>query len=230
MKSRARIILAATAALVLGTAAWAQQPDAAASSPAPVESQVTGSAPSPGYVWMSGHWNQESGQWKWIAAHWELPPSRSAVWIEGHWMASGSSWVWSNGAWNVGAPTQASNTPPQLPPQTPEAAAAAEQGAPSPSTPPPNVNGQFVQGAQVPVADQAPVVTEYPADYTDAYYPGYYWTGSTWLWGGYPGYYGFGLGLGPVVFGWGHGGGFRGGGGFHGGGFGGRISGGGHFR
>jgi hypothetical protein len=196
------------------------------------ESQVTGASPSPAYVWMSGHWNSESGQWKWVAAHWELPPSRSAVWIEGHWMASGSTWVWSNGAWNVGAPTQTSATPPQLPTQSTADIAAQEQGVPMPYTPPPTVNGQFVQGsqaqgAQVPVIDQAPVVTEYGADYAAPYYPGYYWTGNTWLWGGYPGYYGFGLGIGPVIFDWGRGGGFRGGG-FHGGGFSGH--GGGHFR
>jgi hypothetical protein len=91
-----------------------------------------------------------------------------------------------------------------------------------PYTPPPNVNGQFVQGSQVPVIDQPAVVTEYGPDYVAPYYPGYYWAGNTWLWGGYPGYYGFGLGVGPVIFGWGHGGGF------HGGGFGGH--GGGHFR
>jgi WXXGXW repeat (2 copies) len=222
MKSNARNILATVACLAIGTVAWAQQPETPGAQPSPAESQVTSASPSPGYVWMSGHWNSEGGQWKWVAAHWELPPSRSAVWIEGHWMASGSTWVWSNGAWNVGAPTQTSANPPQLPTQSTEAAAAAEQGVPMPYTPPPNVNGQFTQGSQVPVIDQPPVVTDYGPDYSTAYYPGYYWTGNTWLWGGYPGYYGFGLGLGPVIFGFGHGWGF------HGGGFAGH--GGGHFR
>ncbi len=222
MNSKTRIGLAAAACLAAGALAWAQPADTAGAPPvppsaAPTESQVTGTAPSPAYVWMSGHWNLDSGQWKWIAPHWELPPSRSAIWIEGHWVASGTTWVWSNGAWNVGAPTQTSANPPQLPPQ-PTSAGAPDQSVPSPSTPAPNVSGQIVQGGQVPVIDQPPVVTEYVPDYGAVYYPGYYWSGNSWIWGGYPGYYGFGLGLGPIVFGWGHGGG-HGGGGFRGGGF-----------
>jgi len=218
MNSKARMILAAALGLAAGAAAWAQQPGAPGPGPAPADSQVTGTAPSPAYVWMTGHWNSEGGQWQWVAPHWELPPSRSAVWIEGHWVASGSSWVWSNGAWNVGAPTQSSTNPPQLPDQASTAGAPADPAMPAPSTPAPQVNGQLVQGGQVPVIDQPPVVTDYGPDYSSVYYPGYYWSGNTWIWGGYPGYYGFGLGLGPVVFGWGHGGG-----GFRGGGFGPRF-------
>lgn len=223
MNSRARTILAAAACLAATAAAWAQQPGSPPVSPAPAESQVTGTAPSPAYVWMSGHWNSEGGQWQWVAPRWELPPSRSAVWIEGHWVPSGNSWVWSNGAWNVGTPSQSPASPPQLPDEASISAAPEGAGVPVPSTPAPAVTGQFSQGAQVPVAGQPPVVTDYGPDY-DVYYPGYYWGGSSWIWGGYPGYYGFGLGLGPVVFGWGHGGGFRGGG-FRGGGFGGHFGG-----
>lgn len=222
MNTKARLILLMALCLVAGAAAWAQQPGSPGPVHAPVDSQVTGTAPSPAYVWMTGHWNSESGQWQWVAAHWELPPSRSAVWIEGHWVASGSSWVWSNGAWNVGAPTQSSSTPPALPDQASIAGAPTEPAVPSPSTPGPQVTGQLVQGGQVPAIDQPPLVTDYGPDYSTVYYPGYYWGGNSWIWGGYPGYYGFGLGLGPVIFGWGHGG-FRGGG-FHGG-FGGHFSG-----
>ena len=232
MNSRTRIILTAAACLAAGSLAWAQPADAPGGQAAPADSQVTGTAPSPAYVWMSGHWNQDAGQWKWIAPHWELPPSRSAIWIEGHWVASGATWVWSNGAWNVGAPTQSSANPPQLPPQPAPDSGAADQAVPVPSTPPPGVTPQIVQGGQVPVIEQPPVVTEYGPDYGPVYYPGYYWTGNTWIWGGYPGYYGFGLGLGPVIFGWGHGGWGHGGGGFRGGGFGGHGGGhgGGHSR
>jgi hypothetical protein len=216
------MILAVAACLIVGSAAWAQMP----SSPGPgqgPDSQVTGMAPSPAYVWMSGHWNSDGGKWQWVAPHWDLPPSRSAVWIEGHWVPSGASWVWSNGAWNVGAPTQSPSSPPQLPDQASVAAAPADPSLPSPSSPPPSVSGQLVQGGPMPVPGQPDVVTEYAQDDGAYYYPGYYWSGNTWIWGGYPGYYGLGIGLGPVIFGWGrggwgHGGDFRGGGfGGHGG-------------
>jgi hypothetical protein len=224
MNSKARMILTAAACLAAGAVAWAQQPGMPGPGPAPAEGQVTGTAPSPAYVWMSGHWNSEGGQWQWVAPHWELPPSRSAVWIEGHWVPSGTSWAWSNGAWNVGSPSQSSSAPPQLPDESANAAAAEGTAMPAPSTPAPPVQGQIVQGGQVPVIDQPPVVTDYGPDTANVYYPGYYWSGDTWLWGGYPGYYGFGLGLGPVVFGWGHGG-WGHGGGFRGGGFGGHAGG-----
>src|SRR5271170_4449695 len=126
MNSKARFVLLMALCLAAGAAAWAQQPGSPGPVQGPVDSQVTGTAPSPAYVWMSGHWNSEGGQWQWVAPHWELPPSRSAIWIEGHWVAAGSSWVWSNGAWNLGTPSQSSSTPPQFPNPASTAAAPAD--------------------------------------------------------------------------------------------------------
>jgi hypothetical protein len=187
---------------------------------------------------MSGHWNSEGGQWKWVAAHWDLPPSRSAIWVGGHWVSSAGSWVWVNGAWNVSDPQQAQAGPPQPPGQYPQA------GVPSPSTPAPYVDGQF-QGQYAPggvarAIDQAPSSTDYgPLDdasasypayaYPGYAYPAYGWAGDPWFWG-FPGV-ALGFGFGPGF----HGGYFRGGrgyfghGGFAGHGFGGRGFGG-HFR
>jgi hypothetical protein len=218
MNSKIRIGLASAACLLGCGLARAQVPDVSAGNPAPaVESQLPGSPPSQGYVWMSGHWNSEGGQWKWIAAHWDLPPSRSATWVGGHWVSSGGNWVWVNGAWNVSDAQQSQAGPPQPP------GAYAQGGVPAPSTPAPYVDGQFqgqyATGGIVRAGDQGPVTTDYgPADYSalayPAYgypgyvYPAYGWAGDPWFWG-FPSV-ALGFGFGPRF----HGGGgyFRGGG------------------
>jgi hypothetical protein len=176
------------------------------------DTQVIGPAPSQAYVWMSGHWNSEGGQWKWMAAHWELPPSRSATWIAGHWISSGGNWVWVNGAWNIADEQQAQAGPPQPPGQD----AAAAQGVPMPSTPAPLVAGQYGPGGvSTRAIDQPAVTTDYgPIDYSTGYYPAYGYPGYAYpgyAWAGDPYYLGFpgiafGLGWGPGFVGWGRGG------------------------
>lgn len=191
---------------------------------APAENQVAGPPPSPGHVWMAGHWNSEGGQWKWISGHWDLPPSRSAVWISGHWVQGGSGWVWVNGAWNVAEAPQSPSAPPQPPGESPTAAfqtpAQNGQAVPMPSTPAPYAGGQYAQGGQPPGVYQAPGDTYYPpVDYTTVY-PSYYSDGYPWGWGIYPGI-ALGFGWGPGYWGWGRGGwGYvRGAGGWHHAGF-----------
>jgi hypothetical protein len=237
MNSRIRIALAGAACLAGCAITLA---DTTANPSLSADSQITSPAPSQGYVWMGGQWNSENGQWKWVAAHWDLPPSRSATWVAGHWISSSGSWVWVNGAWNVGEASQAQAGPPQPPGQYSQTAG---QGQPMPSTPAPYVDGQF-QGQSGPggvdrVIDQPPSTVDYgPADYSvDAYpgyyaYPGYGWAGDPWFWGGYPlGFVGFGFGRGFYGHGF-YGHGFRGRG-FGRAGFGGHVSGanfgGGHF-
>lgn len=225
MNSKIRIAVTTAACLVGCGFAFSQASEVSASSPAAtVESQVPGPPPSQGHVWMSGHWNSEGGQWRWIAAHWDLPPSRSAVWVGGHWVSSGGNWVWVNGAWNISDGQQAQAGPPQPPGQN------AQGGVPSPSTPAPYVDGQFQgQYATGGIVRAGDVTTDYgPADYSTLTYPGYGypaygWVGEPWFWG-FPS---VALGFGPRF----HGGGYyRGGRGFLGhGGFSGRAFGG-HFR
>jgi len=170
---------------------------AAAQAPVPYAgSQEAAPAPSSAYVWMSGRWNMEAGQWKWLAAHWELPPTRSAVWIGGHWAPGNGAWVWVNGAWNVADAPQSQAAPP-LPPGA---------SIPVPSTPPPPLGASFYDNG---VAQGAPATTDYgPINYAVAD-PGYYgaadpyWDAYPWMWG-YPGGY-FGFGFGPAYFGYGRG-------------------------
>lgn len=209
MNSKIRIALAGAACLVASAIGFAQSPGA--------DAQVPGAAPAQGYVWMSGHWNSDNGQWKWVAAHWELPPSRSAAWVSGHWVSSNGNWVWVNGAWNVSDAQQAQAGPPQPPGQY-------AQGVPSPSSPAPYVDGQYQAqygpGSVVRAGDETTTTDYGPVDYSTAYspdygYPGYVypafgWAGDPWFWG-FPGV-ALGFGFGPGF----HGGYYRGGRGFYG--------------
>lgn len=194
MNLKKQFALAGTAA-VLGLLVALSSPAFAQNAAA--DGQVPGPAPSSAYVWMAGQWSMEAGQWKWIAAHWELPPTRSAVWIAGHWASVSGKWVWINGAWNASAPEQAQATPPQAP-----------SGAmPMPSSPPPLINNAYSDEA---IPGSVPQTTDYgPINYAVSD-PGYYWPVDPYLdcypWGwSYPGAY-IGLGWGPAYFGY-HGGG-----------------------
>jgi hypothetical protein len=226
MNSRIRFIFAGAACAALCASVLAVVPGSAGESPvAPVDSPIAGPAPSEGYVWMSGHWDSQGGQWKWVAAHWELPPSRSATWVGGHWVPSAGGWTWVNGAWNIADGQQAQGGPPQPPGQD----TAAMNGVPSPATPAPMV-GQYGPGGVERDADQPSAPVDYGiVDYSPAYYPAYGYPGYAYpyAWAGDPYYWGFpgialGFGWGPGFVGWGRGGyGFRGHGGYfgHGGGF-----------
>jgi hypothetical protein len=222
MNSKIRIVLAGAASAAICALAFAVEPSSVSLSPPPAaDTQIMGPAPSQAYVWMSGHWNSEGGQWKWMAAHWDLPPSRSATWVAGHWISSGGNWVWVNGAWNIADEQQAQAGPPQPPGQD----AAAAQGVPTPSTPAPLVAGQYGPGGVSRAIDQPAVTTDYgPIDYSTGYYPaygypgyaypGYAWAGDPYYWG-FPGV-AFGLGWGPGIVGWGRGGYGYGGRGYYG--------------
>jgi hypothetical protein len=214
MNSITRILLAG-AACALGCA-FASTSFAEVATPG--DAQVQGPAPSPSYVWMSGHWDSDGGQWKWVAAHWELPPAQSATWVAGHWVSQAGKWVWANGAWNVGESQQAQAGPPQPPVQ------AAPDGAlssPAPYTPAPSpyVEGEDGPGGVSRVDTEGTVVTDYgPAVYSA--YPDYGYAygygGYPWLWDGAI----IGFGFGPRFYGGHYGYGGRGGryGGSYGGG------------
>ena len=246
MTTKIRLILSGSACILAGAlacsipsvASAAENPTAAA------DSQMAGPPPSAGHIWMAGHWNSEGGQWKWVAGHWDLPPSRSAIWVPGHWIQASSGWSWVNGAWNVSEAPQS----PAAPPQPPGEASAQNsyqapgQGMPMPSSPAPNVAGQYqyqyTPGMQPDAVYQQPTETYYPPDYSVSY-PGYYWDGAAWGWGFYPGFalgfgwwgpgYGYGRGWGYGHGGYSHGG-YHHAGGYAGHGVAGGHAGGGHFR
>lgn len=203
MNSKIHMTLA-SAACVLGCALGPVVAHGASSdNPAAASDAVAaGPAPSAAHVWMTGHWVSEGGQWKWVMAHWELPPSTSATWISGHWVPQGASWVWANGAWSVGDPPQSNSVPPTPPGQAAQAPATAGTYIPMPSTPAPVVYGEYGPDGVERAIDQPPVTTDYGPVQYDSAYPGYYWTYDPWYWGGYPwAYFGWGAGF----YGWGGG-------------------------
>jgi WXXGXW repeat (2 copies) len=211
MNAKIRIFLSGAACVAAFAVAQSAFADTAVSS-------ASSAAPAPGYVLMGGHWNSEGGQWKWAAAHWELPPSSSATWISGHWVPDAGKWTWVNGAWNISDGQQTQSGPPQ-PPQQPGALQDSQADlayGPSPSTAAPYVDGQSGPSGVSRVIDQGEVVTDYgPVDYYPSY-ASYAWDGYPWAWGG-P-FIGFGFGGrfgGYGHYGYGHGGHIRGGGGAH---------------
>jgi hypothetical protein len=152
---------------------------------------------------MGGQWTMVDGQWKWVGAHWEQPPSTSSTWVAGHWAPEGAKWTWVNGAWTVQNEAQAQNGPPQPPPMPDQELASVA----TPTTPAPG---------------QQTVVTDYGPAYDYSYAAPDYYDYPYWGWG-YPGYWGYpgfaiDLGIGRGFYGRGfHGRGFSGGhGGFAG--------------
>jgi YXWGXW repeat-containing protein len=177
MNSKFRTLMAGAACILGCMAAGSAKADTAnAGAPPP--------APAAGYVWMGGHWDSDAGQWKWVAAHWELPPSTSATWISGHWVPEGGKWSWVNGAWNVSDAQQAQSAPPQ-PPGSPGAMqdGSGQFVSPSPTGAAPYVDGEYGPGGVTRVVDQGEVVTDYgPVGYYPSYV-GYAWDAYPWYWG-----------------------------------------------
>jgi hypothetical protein len=52
------------------------------STPPPLRAEVTvkPAQPSPGSVWVHGHWKWEGGAWVWVGGHWTSPPAQDQVW------------------------------------------------------------------------------------------------------------------------------------------------------
>jgi hypothetical protein len=64
--------------------------------PAPIEENVT---VRPGYIWVHGHYANDSGHWRWHGGFYE----RERVgqkYTEGRWERHGNQRVWINGGWS----------------------------------------------------------------------------------------------------------------------------------
>jgi len=61
--------------------------------------EVRGAAPSPGHLWVGGHWSWSGGRYTWKSGHWAVRPGAGAVWAPGKWVAKGSGWKWVPGHW-----------------------------------------------------------------------------------------------------------------------------------
>jgi len=66
--------------------------------PPPMREEAILPAPSPGYVWIQGHWAW-NGRWVWAPGYWVLPPHPHAYWVPGHWRRHPGGWAWVPGYW-----------------------------------------------------------------------------------------------------------------------------------
>ena len=70
--------------------------------PPPPRAESYGAARS-GYVWVTGRWNWQNGQWAWVDGHWERQRANQ-VWVPGRWELQGNYYVWVEGRWDRAAP------------------------------------------------------------------------------------------------------------------------------
>lgn len=70
--------------------------------PHPVELMPTTTVPSPGFVWIDGHYNWDPTQnnYVWIVGQYMQRPHRGAQWISGRWDLQPAGWVWIDGHWS----------------------------------------------------------------------------------------------------------------------------------
>ncbi|MDE2289821.1 MAG: YXWGXW repeat-containing protein [Burkholderiales bacterium] len=87
----------ATAALLLGSAVFAQAVIVAPVAPPPPRVEMV-PAPRPGYVWQRGHWRWAQGRYIWVPGHWRLRHA-GFHWVPGHWVHRGPYWRWIEGHW-----------------------------------------------------------------------------------------------------------------------------------
>lgn len=106
-------IRAAVLAIALApTAALAQQvtftvPEVRVNmAPPPMRVEVQSARPSPGHIWIAGHWAWRGGAHVWISGHWAMPPQPGMVWEPARWNNRGGQWGFQEGHWRWAAPPQ----------------------------------------------------------------------------------------------------------------------------
>jgi hypothetical protein len=126
--------------------------------PPPARVEVRSAAPSPGHMWINGHWGWRGGRHVWLGGHWAMPPGSGYTWAEARWVQQNGQWMFYEGHW------------------VPPAVVAA---------PPTYVDTPAPAGPVVEVEPPAPIVEVRPATpYAGAVWqPGYwYWHGRHHQW------------------------------------------------
>lgn len=59
-----------------------------------------GTAPGPGYVWVSGYHRWDGNAYVWTAGKWDQPPRPHAHWVAHHWVHRHDGWVLVEGHWD----------------------------------------------------------------------------------------------------------------------------------
>jgi hypothetical protein len=75
--------------------------DWVAVAPPPVQYEVVGVAPYPGWFWIGGYWTWRANRHAWVGGHWEAPRP-GYRWAPHRWepISSGRGWREVPGRWN----------------------------------------------------------------------------------------------------------------------------------
>jgi hypothetical protein len=89
-----------TAVLALGTAhARVRAHVYVGVAPPPPIVEQPGFAPHPGWVWRPGYYRWDGDHYVWVPGYWVLPPSPGALWVSGHWVHRHRGWFFVEGHW-----------------------------------------------------------------------------------------------------------------------------------
>jgi hypothetical protein len=66
--------------------------------PPPLQVEVIGVPPTPGYVWIGGYWNWVEGRHVWVGGHWSAPRV-GYRWVPHAWVREGGGWRLHEGHW-----------------------------------------------------------------------------------------------------------------------------------
>jgi len=56
-------------------------------------------APSPRHVWIDEDWEPRGSGYAFIGGRWAEPPTPGGMWVPGHWKHRHGNWVWIPGHW-----------------------------------------------------------------------------------------------------------------------------------
>lgn len=190
------IVLALSCAMPLGRLAAADAPNAAPviAQPLPTPQGQENPPPLPSlqHVWIPGFWQWRQGGYRWVAGHWELPPTENANWVAPRWEQQSNGFTLVEGGWQTGAPAPAagnvaadSNAPTPVNASAPDAGAPVAANAPATQPQAPvasaSATGQPPPPGPTEVVEMAP-----PPPTTEVIYarpgPGYRWVGGYWAW------------------------------------------------
>jgi hypothetical protein len=66
--------------------------------PPPIQAEVVGVAPYPGWIWLGGYWNWVGGRHVWVAGRWS-EPRPGFHYVPHAWVQEGRSWHLHPGRW-----------------------------------------------------------------------------------------------------------------------------------
>jgi len=72
--------------------------------PPPVRAEVRPVAPSPGHIWIAGHWAWRHGRHVWMPGRWALPPGPGYRWVAARWVSERGQWTFFEGHWAMTQP------------------------------------------------------------------------------------------------------------------------------